>query len=145
MNKNHVPCSRMSEQDTALQRAKDSQKKDKEKILQLQTDYLFLREWGMHNNSQTETDFIKSLQNVAKKYIFYEQKKRGFFISTDEVEFKSFDAVIYIMEQFKKRPDFSLKEPSQYVRLRVLAELYRHKKIEEYTRYTDMEIDYYGR
>lgn len=144
MEKPSGTCSRVPEQDTSLQRAKVDQKKDNLKLNQLQTDYIFLRMWNQHKNSSTEKDLVKTMQNVAKKFIFYEQKKKGFFISAEDVEIKSLGAVAYIMIQFEKRPDFRLKIPSQYIRLRVLHELYYHKKIDEFISYTDEQLEYYS-
>lgn len=144
MEKPSGTCSRVPEQDTALQRAKIDQKKDNLKIHQLQTDYIFLRMWNMHRNSQTEKDLVKTMQNVAKKFIFYEREKNGFFISAEDVEIKSLGAVAYIMIQFTKRPDFRLKVPSQYIRLRVLHELYYHRKMDKLISYTGEQLEYYA-
>lgn len=130
-------------QKTSVERAKVKQKKDNETIHQLQTDYIFLRMWNAHENSSTEKDLVKALQNLAKKFIFYEREKNHFFISSEDVEIKSLEAAAYIMIQFKKRPDFRLKTPSQYVRLRVLHELYYHKKMEKKLVYTDQQLEYY--
>lgn len=117
-----------------------AQIKDNNRILQLQEDYFLMRCFGCHKNSPTETELIKAMQACAQKFIYYEREKRGFYISAEDVEIKSLGASAYIMEQYYKRPDFRLGTPSAYIRLRVLSELYRHKKIDEYISYSDREF-----
>lgn len=124
----------------SLNKKREQQRKDNEIILQLQCDYFLLRDFGIHKNSQTEIDLIHAMQNTAKRFIHAERIKKNLYISTDDIEIKSLGAAAYIMEQYYKRPDFRLGTPSAYIRLRVLAELYRHKKIEEYIKYTDRDL-----
>ena len=119
---------------------RQAQIKDNTRILQLQEDYFLMRCFKCEKNSQTEIDLIKAMQSCAQKFIYYEREKNGFYISAEDVEFKSLNASAYIMEQYYKRPDFRLSIPSAYIRLRVLSELYRHKKIDEITKYTDQEF-----
>lgn len=85
-------------------------------------------------------DLFNSMRECAKRFIFYEREKKGFYISREDVNEKAIEAAEYIIEQYIKRPDFELQIPSAYIRLRVLAALYRHKKIEEYISYTDREF-----
>lgn len=119
---------------------REQQKKDNDLILQLQQDYFLLRDFQLHKNSQTEKDLIIAMQNCAKRFIHSERIKKNLYISLDDIEIKSLGAAAYIMEQYYKRPDFKLGTPSAYIRLRCMAELYRHKKIEEYIKYTDRDL-----
>lgn len=119
---------------------RQAQIKDNTRILQLQEDYFLMRCFHCEKNSSTEKDLIKAMQSCAQKFIYYEREKRHFFISAEDVEFKSLNASAYIMEQYYKRPDFRLSTPSAYIRLRVLSELYRHKKIDEFITYSDREF-----
>ena len=85
-------------------------------------------------------DLFNSIKECAKRFIYYEREKKGFYISREDVNEKAIEAAEYVIMQYIKRPDFELKIPSAYIRLRVLAALYRHKKIEEYLVYTDREF-----
>lgn len=110
-----------------------STKRDNERIWEAERAY-------RNGNRKAVKELFYALKECAKRFVFYERKKRGFYISREDVNEKAIIAAEYIMEQYITRPDFFLKMPSAYIRLRVLAALYRHKKIEEYIRYTDREF-----
>lgn len=108
---------------------------DNEKIERLQEAFLADRE-----NDEVKTELWMSITACAKRMIFCERKKKGFWLSPDEMDFKATSCTEYIFYQYATRPNFKMKTPSSYIFLRVLASLYRHKKLEEYLLYTDKEM-----
>lgn len=92
------------------------------------------------NKKDAAKELFYSLTGPARRMVRFERKKKGFFLTPEDEAEKALIAAEYIMEQYIKRPDFALKTPSAYIYLRVLAALYRHKKIEEYITYTDKEF-----
>ena len=104
--------------------------RDNERIWKIQRKY-------KSGDKEAIKDLFQAIKECAKRFVFYERRKKGFFMDKETVNEKAIDATTYILEQFIKRPDFELKLPSAYIRLRVLAALYRHKKIDEITVYTD--------
>lgn len=110
-----------------------SRRPDNEKIWKYQRLY-------KAGDKRAIKDLYHAMRECAKRFIFYEREMKGFFISREDVNEKAIEAAEYIIEQYIKRPDFELKIPTAYIRLRVLAALYRHKKIDEYLSYTDREF-----
>lgn len=106
---------------------------DNEKILEAQIKY---RKGDKHGAK----DLFYSIVAPARRMINSERKKKGFYLSKEDATEKSIIVAEYILEQFIKRPDFKLETPSGYIYLRVLAVLYRHKKIDELIIYTDREF-----
>lgn len=109
--------------------------KDNELIGDLQKRFLEDR-----TDEKVKLALWESITNCARRMIFCERKKKGFYLSPDEMEFKASGCAEYIFMQYAKNPGWRMKTPSSYIFLRVLASLYRHKSLEEYLVYTDEEL-----
>lgn len=109
--------------------------KDNELIGSLQSRFLEDR-----TNEKVKLELWKSITNCARRMIFCERKKKGFYLSPDETDYKATGCTEYIFMQYAKNPNWKMKTPSSYIFLRVLAALYRHKRLEEYLAYTDEDM-----
>lgn len=109
--------------------------KDNELIGTLQKQFLEDR-----TNEKIKLALWESITKCARRMIFCERKKKGFYLSPDEMDYKATSCTEYIFMQYAKNPGWKMKTPSSYIFLRVLAALYRHKRLEEYLSYTDEEL-----
>lgn len=109
--------------------------KDNELIGELQKRFFEDRQ-----DEKVKLALWESITNCARRMIFCERKKKGFYLSPDEMDYKATGCTEYIFMQYAKNPGWSMKNPSSYIYLRVLAALYRHKKFESYFAYTDKEL-----
>lgn len=111
----------------------DPPETDNEKILIYQDEY-------RAGKRDAAKKLFFQMRACAKRFVYHERQMKGFWISGEDAAEKATMAAEYVMEQFIKRPDFKLQTPSAYIRLRVLAALYRHKKIDEYLSFSDKEF-----
>ena len=78
-------------------------------------------------------DIYMAAVRIAAGMIARQCATRGFSLSMASIDEKARDVASYLFEQYATRKDFMLKKPQSYIYLRVLAALYRRRKIDKAT------------
>jgi uncharacterized protein (UPF0128 family) len=94
---------------------------DNEKYEEIQEEYLENRD----NKSLTELYYL--CVKLAKKYLSKYCRKKGISLNIEE---KSHDAAVFVIEQYLKKPEFKVNRISAYIYFGVIKNLYKDKHIE---------------
>lgn len=111
----------------------DKPRTDNQKLINWQKEY--------RDGDDKALDLIFELsKQIAWKYINKISKKnlKVKRLSASERENKATDAATYIVVQLIKRPDFAMTTPSAYVWLRVMHELFYHRKVDKIVDFVDL-------
>lgn len=105
---------------------------ENEEILQLQEEYIA-------GNKNILSSIYELLQVMAYKVIntISNSDPRVKELKAEDRRRKAHDAATYIVEQYIARPQFRMERPYKYVKLRVLHELYYHRKCDSMLEYSD--------
>jgi hypothetical protein len=94
---------------------------DNEKYEKIQEEYLKDR----NNKSLTELYFI--CVKLAKKYLLKYCRKKGISLNIEE---KSHDSAMFVIEQYLKKPLFKVERISAYIFFGIIKNLYKDKNRE---------------
>jgi hypothetical protein len=95
---------------------------DNERYEEIQDKYLKDR------NDKSLTELYYICVRLAKKYLNKYCRKKGISLN---IEKKSHDAAIFVIEKYLRKPDFKVNRISAYIYFGVLKALFKDKHIEQ--------------
>lgn len=113
----------------------ENPRSDNERLLQFQYEF-------RHGDKNALDKMYRLGFEIAMKFINTQAKRNSYIRSLgfDEKVEKANDATTYIIEQYLKRPDFSiLKNWPGYLFLRVQHELYYQREVDKAVEFIDLE------
>jgi hypothetical protein len=109
---------------------------DNERYEGIQNEYLKDR------NDKSLTELYYICLKLAKKYLNKYCKKKGIILNIEE---KSHDAAVFVIEQYLKKPEFKVKRISAYIYFGTIKALYKdkHREMNEVSYEEMVEKDRY--